>query len=38
MRLIVIIFSFCLFVTGCGVKEEPKYQSQSKYIEKIKVI
>ena len=38
MRMLIIILVTCLLCGSCGVKDEPKYQSQNNYNKKIKII
>ena len=37
MRIIIIIIAL-LFCASCGVKDDPKYQTQNKYNNKTKTI
>ena len=37
MRILIIITA-CLLCFSCGVKDDPKYEAQKNYNEKIKVI
>ena len=37
MRKIIAIVIICLFSVSCGIKNDPEYQAQNKYNEKIKV-
>ena len=38
MRILIIIITSCLLCFSCGVKDDPKYEAQKNYNEKIKVI
>ena len=38
MRILIIAIISCLFCVSCGVKDDPKYQTQNNYNKKIKVI
>ena len=38
MRILIIIFTACIVCASCGVKDDPKYEAQNSYNEKIKVI
>jgi len=38
MRILIITIISCLFCISCGVKDDPKYQTQNNYNKKIKVI
>jgi len=38
MRFLIIAIITCLLCYSCGVKDDPKYQSQNNYKIKIKVI
>jgi len=38
MQILIIIVATCLFCASCGVKDDPKYQSQNIYNNKIKII
>jgi len=38
MRIIIIIVTTFLFCASCGVKDDPKYQSQNNYNNKINII
>ncbi len=38
MKILIMIFIACLLFNSCGVKDEPKYQTQNNYKEKIKII
>tara|TARA_B100001245_G_scaffold171623_1_gene130296 strand:+ start:238 stop:354 length:117 start_codon:yes stop_codon:yes gene_type:complete len=38
MRLLIIIIAGFLLCSSCGVKDDPKYQSQNNYNKKIKII
>ena len=37
MRMSLLVISLCLFCFGCGVKNNPEYKSQNKYINIIKL-
>jgi hypothetical protein len=37
MRILIIIITTCLICASCGVKDDPKYQSQIKSKNKINV-
>ena len=38
MRILIIFFVACLLFSSCGIKDDPKYQSQNNYNKKIKII
>jgi hypothetical protein len=38
MRKLIIIITAFLLCYSCGVKDDPKYETQNSYKEKIKVI
>jgi len=38
MRILIIIITTCLFCASCGVKDDPKYQTQNIYNKKINII
>jgi hypothetical protein len=38
MRIIIIIITTGLICVSCGVKDEPKYQSQKSYSKQINII
>jgi len=38
MRILIIIITTCLFCFSCGVKGDPKYETNNFCKEKIKVI
>ena len=38
MRVLIIIITTCLLCASCGVKDEPKYQTQNNYNKKINII
>jgi hypothetical protein len=37
MRILIIITT-CIICVSCGVKDDPKYQSQIKYNQKINIV
>jgi len=38
MRILVITITMCVFCVGCGVKEEPKYQTKNNYNKIVNII
>ena len=38
MKKLLLIIITCIFCYSCGVKDDPKYEAQNNYNEKIKVI
>ena len=38
MRLLIIIITGFLLFSSCGVKDDPKYESQNNYNKKINII
>ena len=38
MRLLIIIIAGFLLFSSCGVKNDPKYESQNNYNKKINII
>ena len=38
MRILIIFFVACLLFNSCGIKDDPKYQSQNDCNKKIKII
>jgi len=38
MRILIIIMTTFLFCVSCGVKDDPKYQTQNNCNEKINII
>jgi len=38
MRILIIIITAFLLCYSCGVKDDPNYESQNSYNEKIKLI
>lgn len=38
MRILIIIITTCLLCASCGVKDDPKYQTQDNYNKKINII
>ncbi len=38
MRILIIIITTCFLCVSCGVKDDPKYQTQNNYNKKIYII
>jgi len=38
MRILIIIITTCLLCASCGIKDDPKYQTQNNYNKKINII
>jgi len=38
IKKLFIIITACLLCIACGVKSDPEYKSQSKYIKTIKIV
>ena len=38
MRKFLLIITACLLCASCGVKDDPKYQTQNNYNKKINII
>ncbi len=38
MKLIIMFITFFILCVSCGIKDDPKYQSQSYYNYKIKIV
>jgi hypothetical protein len=38
MKILIIIFVSCVICSSCGVKDNPKYETQNNINKKIKVI
>jgi len=34
MKLLIVFFTLCFFCVGCGVKDDPNYQSKNNYNKK----
>jgi len=38
MRILIVSIISCLFLISCGVKDDPKYQTEINFNKKIKVV